>query len=306
MPRILIAGAAEQISELTGFVQPLAGAFEIHAALVGPAPQGGLDLGVPRIYLAEGADPSRSEDVTSSLWEVLRRESYEYVVLTATRVNKEAASRLAQRIGAPAVTEAISAQLEDGRPVFVRNIMAGKALSREAITPPGVVLAAPGRHKPARLWSGSPQIERISVHIARTVEVLERRPKQGGGVRLEDAEIIVSVGRGFRSKEDLKLAFDLAGLIGAQVGCSRPIAADLKWLSEDHWVGLSGKKVRPKLYIALGISGQPQHLAGIMDARIIVAVNKDPNAPIFKYADYGIVGDLYEFVQKLISRIGGK
>ena len=122
-------------------------------------------------------------------------------------------------------------------------------------------------------------------------------------MRLEEAEIIVSVGRGFKSREDLSMAFKLAELIGAQVGCSRPIAADLKWLPEEHWVGLSGKKVRPKLYMAIGISGQPQHLAGIMDSKIIVAINKDPNAPIFKYADYGVVEDLYQLVPKLIERL---
>jgi electron transfer flavoprotein alpha subunit len=90
------------------------------------------------------------------------------------------------------------------------------------------------------------------------------------------------------------------------VGCSRPIAADLKWLSEDHWIGLSGHKVKPKLYVACGISGQIQHIAGMRDSGVVVAINKDPEALIFKSADYGIVGDLYEVLPRLTTAIKEK
>ena len=93
---------------------------------------------------------------------------------------------------------------------------------------------------------------------------------------------------------------------GAVLGCSRPIAADLKWLSEDHWVGLSGHKVKPKLYIAAGISGQIQHIAGMRDSAIVVSINKDPEALIFNSADYGIVGDLYDIIPKLTEKIKEK
>jgi len=95
-------------------------------------------------------------------------------------------------------------------------------------------------------------------------------------------------------------------VLKATIGCSRPIAADLKWLSEDHWIGLSGHKVKPRLYIALGISGQIQHIAGMRDSDIVVAVNKDADAPIFKMADYGIVGDIYEAVPLLTKEFKEK
>jgi len=127
------------------------------------------------------------------------------------------------------------------------------------------------------------------------------------GVNVEDADIIVSCGRGFKSKEDLKLAEELAeALRGKTIGCSRPLAADLKWLSEDHWIGLSGHKVKPKLYIAVGISGQIQHIAGMRDSNVVVAINKDPDALIFKSADYGIVGDLYQVLPKLTQVVKEK
>ncbi len=138
-------------------------------------------------------------------------------------------------------------------------------------------------------------------------KILKTQEMKSEGVNVEDAEIIVSCGRGFKKKEDIRLVSELADVLkGRTVGCSRPIAADLKWLSEDHWIGLSGHKVKPKLYIACGISGQIQHIAGMRDSGVIVAINKDPEALIFKSADYGIVGDLYEVLPKLTSAIKGK
>jgi electron transfer flavoprotein alpha subunit len=138
-------------------------------------------------------------------------------------------------------------------------------------------------------------------------KILKIQEMKTEGINVEDAEIIVSCGRGFKKKEDIKLVSDLADVLkGKTVGCSRPIAADLKWLSEDHWIGLSGHKVKPKLYGACGISGQIQHIAGMRDSNVIVAINKDPEALIFKSADYGIVGDLYDVLPKLTTAIKDK
>ncbi len=305
--KILLAGRISDVAELTGFVAPLSGSSEIHALVLGKHGDEEIrSLGVSKAIIAENADPGYSDDVVEALKTTLDRENYDYLILVATKINKEAGSRIAQIMGAPAITEAIEARIENGKPVFIRSIMAGKAISKEALLSPAVIMVSPGRSKPADTGKRVSEIQRISVSGKRSVEVVERRGKERRGVRIEDAEIIVSVGRGFKSKEDLSMTFKLAELMGAQVGCSRPIAADLKWLSEEHWVGLSGKKVRPRLYMAIGISGQPQHLAGIMDSKIIVAVNKDPGAPIFKYADYGVVEDLYVFVPKLIERLSGK
>lgn len=303
--KVLLVGGLREVQMLVGFASSLSKALgEVDALLLGRVGDNeARGLGVDVVYIAEDADPGYSDDIVGAVGSILASSTYDYIFMASSRIYKEAGSRIAQRIGAPAISEVTSAELRDGGIVFVRGLLAGKAVSREVITPPGVILVSPGRYGGQGLGRSVGRVSRIKVEVKRSVEILERRAKQRGSVRLEDAEIIVSVGRGFKSKEDLSLAFKLAELIGAQVGCSRPIAADLKWLPEEHWVGLSGKKVRPKLYIALGISGQPQHLAGIMDAKIIVAVNKDPNAPIFKYADYGIVEDLYQFVPKLIERI---
>ena len=118
-------------------------------------------------------------------------------------------------------------------------------------------------------------------------------------MNLPDAEIIVAGGRGLKRKEDLKLLEELAELLGGVVGASRPLV-DEGWISKDHQVGFSGNTVKPRLYIACGISGSPQHLAGMRNSGLIIAVNTDPSAPIFRHADYGVVADLYEFIPKLI------
>ncbi len=304
---ILLVGRISEVKMLAGFISPISKGIETIdiLALGNVGDEEIQSLGPDNAYIALNADPWHPDDIVESMASSLNSHRYDYIFLPSSRLYKEVGARIAQRLGAPAITEATSAAIENGRIVFTRSLLAGKAISRETVDTPAVILAMPGRYGEASLGRGVKNISRISISGRRSIEVLEKKAKQRGSVRLEDAEIIVSVGRGFKSKEDLSLAFKLAELIGAQVGCSRPIAADLKWLPEEHWVGLSGKKVKPKLYIALGISGQPQHLAGIMDSKIIVAVNKDPNAPIFKYVDYGIVEDLYQFVPKLIERIAG-
>jgi electron transfer flavoprotein alpha subunit len=125
----------------------------------------------------------------------------------------------------------------------------------------------------------------------------------GSGVDISTATKLVSVGRGFHKKEDLKLAQDLAAAFKAELSCSRPIAEDDHWLPIDHYVGISGHTVKPDLYLAVGISGQVQHMVGARESKVIVAVNSDEHAPIFESTDYGIVGDLYEVLPLLTAAV---
>jgi len=228
------------------------------------------------------------------------------LVIGVTSKNlKDAFSRLAGIYDMPFSTDVYDVEVTENGVSFKRGFLSGRAIMTEEAGYPSMLLLAPRKtQKSEGKENGS--IEELSISAPSKIVVKERKEKAKGGVNIESAKLIVSVGRGFKNKDDIKLAFDLADIIGAQIGCSRPIAADLKWLSEDHWVGLSGKKVAPKLYMAIGISGAPQHLAGITDAKIVVAINNDKTAPIFKNADYGVIADLYQFIPILANKLKEK
>jgi len=135
------------------------------------------------------------------------------------------------------------------------------------------------------------------------VRVVERRAKPPATANIEAAERLVAVGKGLAKQEDLAIVEALAATLGAEVGCTRALASDYHWLGEERTIGISGKITKPKLMLSVGISGQIQHTVGILGAQVIVAINKDKAAPIFKLADYGSVGDLYRVVPLLTERL---
>ena len=219
-------------------------------------------------------------------------------VKNTTEVLSYASSKLA----IPMITELTSIEFSEGQRIIVkRPIIGGRALiSYEFKTP--IAATLPLRKFTGEIPSIEPSIEEVELKYE-DIKLIERSAKAREAVDIEAAEIVVGVGRGFKNKDDIKLAYELAELLRGEVGCSRPIAGDLHWLSEDRWIGVSGKKLRGKLYIACGISGAPQHIMAASDVKVIVAVNKDENAPIFRYADYGVVADLYQFLPAFISRL---
>ncbi|GGP22195.1 electron transfer flavoprotein subunit alpha [Thermocladium modestius] len=220
-----------------------------------------------------------------------------HLVFPATKDGKTIAGYIAGKLGIPNLVDVVDVLAPNK---FSKYSMGNRGAEEVEVDGPVALVVQPKRFQPAEKPS-KPAVERRKAMP--TIELTGREEKAKGSLKIEDAELIVSVGRGFKKQDDLKLAMELAEVLGAQVGCSRPIAADLKWLSEDHWVGLSGHKVRPKMYMAIGISGQPQHIAGMLESRLVVAVNTDKNAPIFQYADYGVVEDLYKFVPVLKEKL---
>jgi electron transfer flavoprotein alpha subunit len=252
----------------------------------------------------------KAEEYTSILQTIMKDHGNEIVLIGSNKNGKELAARLAAKLDAGCVMDCIKVYLHDKKPTTERIVYSGNAIAvEEFATAPQILTIQPkvfdplprNEHHKGEIMKKNIEPEHSPSKILKTQEM------KSEGVNVEDAEIIVSCGRGFKKKEDIRLVSELADVLkGRTVGCSRPIAADLKWLSEDHWIGLSGHKVKPKLYIACGISGQIQHIAGMRDSGVIVAINKDPEALIFKSADYGIVGDLYEVLPKLTSAIKGK
>ena len=149
---------------------------------------------------------------------------------------------------------------------------------------------------PAVETAAAPDLSGLSVQFKQLIE------PEGGDVDITTQEVLVSIGRGIQSDENMPMAEELAAKLGGAVSCSRPIV-DSKWLAKTRQVGKSGLKVKPKLYLALGISGAPEHIEGMKDADLIVAVNTDPNAPIFDYAHYGIVQDIFDFIPALSNKL---
>jgi electron transfer flavoprotein alpha subunit len=269
--------------------------------------EGGADL----VIVAETSQHQfKVEEYTNILETILKEYQNEIILIGSNKNGKELAARLAAKLNAGCIIDCTKVYVYDKKLTIERIVYSGNAIAVEQfISPPQIVTI------PSKVFNPLPKNPHHKGEIVKRKidgelspsKILHIQELKTEGVNVEDAQIIVSCGRGFKKKEDIRLVNELADTLkGRTVGCSRPIAADLKWLSEDHWIGLSGHKVKPKLYIACGISGQIQHIAGMRDSGVIVAINKDPEALIFKSADYGIVGDLYEVLPKLTNAIKGK
>jgi electron transfer flavoprotein alpha subunit len=242
-----------------------------------------------------------------ALYQIINMSSPELLLIGSTRRGKELAPRVAQKWNAACVTDAIELDMKDKELVVCRYTLGGATISTGVLnTLRKVVSVMPKTFElePKELIPGEVVEVPLTLQESR-LKIVERKAKQAETVDLEAAQALVCVGRGLSKKEDLASVEALAKALNAEIGCTRPLSHDWQWLSDQREVGLSGKKCKPRLCISLGISGQIQHIVGIRDAKIIVAINKDKSAPIFEIADYGLVGDLYEAVPLLIENIRG-
>lgn len=270
-----------------------------------------ISYGAEEVYIVENEiEYFKSEEFSEILEKIIDETKNNYILIGSNKNGKELASRLAGIIDAGCIIDCSNIYLKNNKMTAERTVYSGNAIAIEQFnTLPAILTVASKVFEPLNKdEENKGNIIKKKYDIkATSSKITDIKAMQSESVNVEDAEIIVSCGRGFKNKNDIKYADELADTLkGKTIGCSRPIAADLKWLSEDHWIGLSGHKVKPKLYIAAGISGQIQHIAGMRDSGIIVAINKDPEALIFKSADYGIVGDLYEILPKLSNALKNK
>ncbi|RLG54766.1 MAG: electron transfer flavoprotein subunit alpha/FixB family protein [Thermoproteota archaeon] len=261
--------------------------------------------GPNKIYLIDHASLERFDSMSyaAAIETIVKQEKPKILLIGATKRGKELAGRLAARLNAGCMSECTEVDIgDDGSVIAKRAAYAGMAVATEKCkSTPAIVLLKPGRYEKAPS-GGKGEIVELSLEIPEpSLKLIEFKPKEIKAVRVEEAEVVVLGGRGIKKREDFQMLEQLAEMLGGCVGCTRPIAADLGWYTE--WVGLSGVAIKPKLYIGVGVSGAIQHVAGIKDSKVIVAINKDPEAPIFKSADYGIVGDLYEVIPELIKAL---
>jgi electron transfer flavoprotein alpha subunit len=262
--------------------------------------------GDDKLVLNASSTLADSPDLAAEALARAARESNPDVVLIgSSRNGKEIAARLALKLGLPCVSDLFGLSVAGGALRGRRNVFAGKLLAEVAEPLPCVATVKVGSY-PSLPASSAKALEKEMGDFKSMTRVIERREKKRGTVDLRNAKLIVSAGRGVKKKEDLALISDLADMLGGAVGCSRPLSSDMGWLPEEHHIGLTGVSVHPDLYLAVGISGQLQHVAGIKDSKVIAAINSDKSAPIFEAADYGVVGDLYLVLPAMIKELRGR
>lgn len=286
---------------------------EVVAALLDgnatPRAQSYFAYGAEKVYAAshpalQGLQPG---PVAAALAQIVQAAGADTVFVDSARRGKELAGRLAQKLGAACVTDATGVRWIDSAWQVDRAGLGGNTVITERIIAPKAVIAViPKTFELGERQARSDQVIEVPVAVEPSpIQVVEQLPKGGEGANLEDAEVIVCIGRGVAKQADLALAQELAAALRGEIACTRSLATDYHWFSEDRMIGLSGKRVKPKLYLGLGVSGQIQHTVGVAGAKVIAAINTDKEAPIFQMADYGIVGDLYEVVPKLVKRLKG-
>jgi electron transfer flavoprotein alpha subunit len=248
-----------------------------------------------------------ADGYTIALEQVIRAKQPRFVLLPHTYMVRDFGPKLATRFDRVLVSDVVGLRAEGGNVVLVRQLFQGKlnADLRASGVAPFFASIQAGVYRADQLQAGGASTEEFSVQIdASDIRATPEPPFRDSdrAVDLTAASVIVSVGRGIKEKDNLPLIEELAQALGAEIAASRPIC-DNGWLPMERQVGSSGQTVSPKVYIAVGISGAIQHLVGMKGAKTIVAINKDPEAPIFEVADYGIVGDLFEIVPALTAEV---
>ncbi|MFQ5779903.1 MAG: electron transfer flavoprotein subunit alpha/FixB family protein [Nitrospiria bacterium] len=288
---------------------------EVAAVLVGDQVAKEADVlaaaGPEKIYLAE--DPLlryySSEGYATIMADLAKRLESRLILMGATTMGKDLGPKLAAKLGGPFAGDCVGLEIADGGTLIAHRPMYGGKIASTVVSRQAALQVATIRPNVFPLdkeeSAKTPQIERISSSfdlsglLANVKEVVATASSK---IELTEARIIVSGGRGLKGPENFHLVESLADALGAAVGASRA-AVDAGWKPHSYQVGLTGKTVSPLLYIACGISGAVQHQAGMSSSKYIVAINKDPNAPIFKIANYGIVGDIFEILPLLTEAV---
>ena len=254
----------------------------------------------------KSSDPAQSpEAVAEAIHRAAGRLSPAVVLVGSTKNGREVASRLAVKLSTGCLSDVYKLTSDGKALIGERGEYAGKVQTKVSANMPCIAMVKVGSYPAATGMQG--EVAEASVgELESKSKTLSVRKKETATVDLRAAKVIVSAGRGVKKKEDLSIIDSLAKAMGGTMGCSRPLSSDLGWLPEEYHIGLTGVNVKPDLYLAVGISGQLQHVAGMKDSKVVAAINTDKEAPIFQAADYGIVGDLYQVVPALEKVIAAR
>lgn len=246
---------------------------------------------------------------TGALAQAIEKLDPRFVIFSHTYQVRDFVPRLAARLGKSFVTDCVGLRLDGSDVVFTRQIFQGKINTDVRVSAAAPLIASfqSGAYRADLAEEGDAPAPTKAIEVDMSNVIIRTKPEEKfqeakQAVDLTQAPLIVAVGRGIKSQDNLPLVEELAQALGAEIAASRPIC-DNEWLPMDRQIGSSGQTVAPKLYLAVGISGAIQHVVGMKNSQTIVAINKDPEAPIFDIADYGIVGDLFEIVPALTAEI---
>jgi len=269
------------------------------AAIAGQAAEYGAD----RILVAddEGLKDGLSDACTQVVDQIVAQSDPALIMIGATALGKDIAARLSARLGAPLAMDCVDVRMDGGQVVATRPMYGGKVLADVSLSGAPAIVAVRPRAMEAVATQGAGEVETVAVSLAGTALTLIEKNMETGKIDLTEADVVVTGGRGMGG-DDYTVVEELAKVLGGAVGASRS-AVDEGWRPVSDQVGQTGKVVAPNLYVACGVSGAIQHLAGMASSRVVVAINKDPEAPIFSKCDYGIVGDLFEVVPAIKAEI---
>ena len=253
--------------------------------------------GAAKVIVARGVTAVDGQQLTKLVTDVAAKEGANTIVFVHDGTGKSVAPRVAAKLKAGHVAGALG--LPEGDK-FKRNVFSGKAQAWIQVTSANKVISLMPNPIPVGKDGGSATVEEYSGDLGPARITVKEVRKAGAGVPLPEAELVVSAGRGMKGPENWGLVEELAKELGAATACSRPVA-DMHWRPHHEHVGQTGVAIRPNLYIAIGISGAIQHLAGVNQSKVICVINNDPEAPFFKAADYGIVGDAFQILPKLVE-----
>jgi len=253
--------------------------------------------GAAKVIVARGVTAVDGQQLTKLVTDVAAKEGANTIVFVHDGTGKTVAPRVAAKLKAGHVAGALG--LPEGDK-FKRNVFSGKAQAWLQVTSANKVISLMPNSIPVGKDGGTATVEEYSGDLGPARITVKEMRKAGAGVPLPEAELVVSAGRGMKGPENWGLVEELAKELGAATACSRPVA-DMHWRPHHEHVGQTGVAIRPNLYIAIGISGAIQHLAGVNQSKVICVINNDPEAPFFKAADYGIVGDAFQILPKLVE-----
>jgi len=259
--------------------------------------------GAKRVFVANAGDYS-TEGYTAALVAAVKEAQPSVVLLGGTSNGRDLAPRVAARLGVGVASDVDRLEWTDGKLRARRPVYSGKAFATVEVTgAPAIATTRPNAFPAEEAGGGAAEVVNVAFDAGSPrVKLVETKVPEAGEMPLGEADIIVSGGRGLKEAENFSYIRDLAHAIGGAVGASRA-TVDAGWIDHQHQVGQTGRVVSPNLYIAAGVSGAIQHLAGMSSSKHIVAINKDPEAPIFRIADLGVVGDLFQILPALTEEV---